>query len=172
MNTRHLNPFWSVIQERRHQLNQHFGKNYSQTTFNDTIQHVKGQLRDRDFYVMVDESTDVQGRAIAGVLIGVLDGTNRKPYLVEVAELERTDSVLIGQLVNNTLANLFNVIPYDKFKLFISDAASYMILAADRMKSGFYPNLVHITCLAHRLNRLAEFVRSKPPVQLTILLDK
>ena len=40
-------------------------KNYSQTIFNDTIQHVKRQLRDRDFNVMVDESTDVQGRAIA-----------------------------------------------------------------------------------------------------------
>ena len=110
---------------------------------------------------MVNESTDDQGRAIAGVLIGVLDGTNRKPCLVEVAELERTDNLLIGQLVNNTLAILFNVIPYNKFKLFISVAASYMILTADRIKSGFYPNLVHITCLAHGLNRLAEFLRSK-----------
>ena len=97
------------------------------------------------------------------MLIGVFDGTNRKPYLVEVAELECTDNVLIGQLVNNTLANFFNVIPYDKFKLFISDAASYMILAADRMKSGFCPNLVNNTCLARGLNRLAEFVRSKHP---------
>lgn len=44
--------------------------------------------------------------------------------------------------------------------LFVSDAAPYMVAAARGIKA-LYPNLVHITCLAHALHRVAEQIRSQ-----------
>jgi hypothetical protein len=48
---------------------------------------------------------------------------------------------------------------YEKFKLFISDGAAYMVKSGRELKT-FYGNLRHITCLAHGLHRVAELVRA------------
>lgn len=43
--------------------------------------------------------------------------------------------------------------------LFISDAAPYMVAAGKGIKI-LYPNLIHLTCLAHGLHRVCENIRS------------
>lgn len=43
--------------------------------------------------------------------------------------------------------------------VFLSDAAPYMIKAG-KVLQVFYPNLIHVTCFAHGVHRLAEEVRS------------
>jgi hypothetical protein len=45
----------------------------------------------------------------------------------------------------------------------VSDAVAYMIKAASNLKI-FYTNLIHCTCLAHGLNRVAETIRLQFPL--------
>ena len=42
------------------------------------------------------------------------------------------------------------------------DAAAYMIAAGGALKT-LYPNMLHLTCFAHGLHRLAEFIRLEFP---------
>lgn len=46
--------------------------------------------------------------------------------------------------------------------LFLSDAAQYMVKTGNSLKV-FYPNIIHETCVAHMLNRVAEKVRELFP---------
>lgn len=54
-------------------------------------------------------------------------------------------------------------IKYEDVLLFLTDGAPYMVKAAKSIRS-FYPKLVHVTCLAHGLHRVAEKVRSNFPL--------
>lgn len=42
--------------------------------------------------------------------------------------------------------------------LLVTDAAPYMINTGQSLKT-FYPNMIHVTCVAHGLNRVLEKVR-------------
>nr|CAH7755190.1 unnamed protein product [Callosobruchus chinensis] len=48
----------------------------------------------------------------------------------------------------------------EKICVFVSDAAPYMVKAGQALKV-FYPKLLHITCLAHGLHRVAEEIRKE-----------
>jgi hypothetical protein len=50
----------------------------------------------------------------------------------------------------------------EKVLLLLSDAAPYMIKAGKTL-NVFFPNMIHITCLAHMLQRIAEKVRELFP---------
>ena len=47
----------------------------------------------------------------------------------------------------------------EKFLLLLSDAARYMIKAAETLKI-LYPRLLHVTCIAHLLHNCAEHIRA------------
>jgi hypothetical protein len=53
-----------------------------------------------------------------------------------------------------------NNIQNDKVLLVVTDQASYMLKPCEHLKINF-PNLNHITCLAHCLNRVCEKIRVK-----------
>lgn len=48
------------------------------------------------------------------------------------------------------------------FKILYTDGAAYMIKAGQNLQV-FYPSLLHVTCLAHALNLVAEVVRNEYP---------
>lgn len=52
-----------------------------------------------------------------------------------------------------------NYTQHGKVLLFITDATAYMIKAGKNLRH-FYPNMTHLTCLAHGLNRVADKVRT------------
>lgn len=54
-------------------------------------------------------------------------------------------------------------VPNEKVLLMVSDAAAYMVKAASTLKV-FYGQLIHCTCLAHGLNRIAETIRLQFPL--------
>ena len=57
---------------------------------------------------------------------------------------------------------------YDNVRLFLTDGAAYC-LKGGRGLVSLFPNLVHVTCLAHALNRVAELARTTyPKVNLLI----
>lgn len=50
-------------------------------------------------------------------------------------------------------------IQYDKVRLLLTDGVAYMIKSGSNLKV-FYPNLIHLTCLAHGLSLVSETVRN------------
>lgn len=48
----------------------------------------------------------------------------------------------------------------NKVLLFVTDAAPYMVAAA-RALNVLYPKMIHLTCTAHGLHRVADFVKDK-----------
>jgi len=64
-----------------------------------------------------------------------------------------TNYETICQFVNSSLKIFLGI--EQRLLLFISDAVSYMMKAAKTLKI-FYPKLIHITCLAHAVNRVLE----------------
>jgi hypothetical protein len=73
--------------------------------------------------------------------------------------------------VNNSFTvvfdNAMNLLGPDKVEgenvlLFVSDAAPYMIKAVKALQL-LYPKMVHVTCLAHALHRVAEEVHGSYP---------
>lgn len=100
------------------------------------------------------------GLSIENLLIGKLDGTPSKSYLVACKELESTNYETICQFINSSL-KIFPGIE-QKVLLLISDAGTYMIKAAKTLKI-FFPKLIHITCMAHAVNRVLEKIRELYP---------
>lgn len=65
----------------------------------------------------------------------------------------------IARAYNNSIDMLGKDLDKSKIMLLLTDAAPYIIKAARNLKI-FYPKLVHVTCLAHGLHRVAEEIRS------------
>ena len=110
------------------------------------------------FALTIDEVRNVCGRSVAGVLVNNLDN-NEKPALIEVIELDATNHRTIIQLVTKVLHLLCPDGDYARFKMFVTDGASYMLKAGSILKESY--DILHVTCVAHALHRLSEFVRSK-----------
>lgn len=81
-------------------------------------------------------------------------------YLVACKELEKTNHSTMARFVNEGIKKIFpESSAEERVFIFLSDAAPYMIKAAKALQV-FYPNLIHVTCFAHGVHRLAEEVRS------------
>lgn len=65
-----------------------------------------------------------------------------------------------------------NQINYGNVLLLVTDGAAYMKKAGSALQT-LYPNMQHVTCLAHAFHRVAEDVRgSYPEVDLLISSGK
>ena len=108
-------------------------------------------------WVSVDEATDACGRAAANVLVGKLSTEKAfKPHLVATKFLDKTNADTVARLTNDTLREL-SLKPED-VKLFVTDGAAYMLLAGKNLKP-FFPCMLHVSCLAHAINRICEVIR-------------
>ncbi|MGH9700798.1 MAG: DUF domain-containing protein [Candidatus Acidiferrales bacterium] len=140
-------------------------RSYLPEVYEDCMDRIKAALRNKYIWFSVDETTDSLGRYIANFVVGVLDGKPSACYLVGVKQLDRTNSVTISRFVNDCLSALYlpEAVPSDKILFMVTDAAKYMIKAGEHLKI-FYPNLSHLTCLAHGINRVAETIRTEYPL--------
>lgn len=134
--------------------------------YNATVLQIKKLIGDNYFYIVVDETTDSSGRYMAHLLIGVLE--EEKPgisYLISSKQIDKTNNLTITRFIQDALTNFFlpNTVPIEKFLILLSDAAPYMLKAGQNLKI-FYENLLHVTCLAHGINRVAEYIRSEFPL--------
>lgn len=122
------------------------------------------RLENKSLFVAIDETTDQTGRAMCIVLAGPLDGQFLdRPYLIDVVDAMAANNKTIQQIVISALFNLFgNNLDYGEVRLFLTDGAAYCVKAGVGLKSIF-PNLIHTTCLAHGLHRVAELARSCHP---------
>lgn len=143
-------------------------KKYVEASYKASIECIRKNIGNNPIWFSVDETTDVKGRYIANFIIGSLqenDCTSNKGYLISVKVLDKTNNLTITRFINDTLTNFYlpQQIALDNVLLMVSDAAPYMTKAAENLKI-FFPKLIHCTCLAHGLNRVAETVRDEFPL--------
>uniref|UniRef100_A0A2S2R4M2 Uncharacterized protein n=2 Tax=Sipha flava TaxID=143950 RepID=A0A2S2R4M2_9HEMI len=108
-------------------------------------------------YFCIDETTDLRGKYIANFIVGKLNVDSPiKSYLLASKVLEKTNNNIITKFVNDCLRVLWPEGGNDeKVLLMLSDAAPYMVKAANNLKL-FYSNLIHVTYTTHGIHRIAK----------------
>eukprot|EP00095_Tigriopus_kingsejongensis_P008149 maker-scaffold196_size269943-snap-gene-1.31 protein:Tk08149 transcript:maker-scaffold196_size269943-snap-gene-1.31-mRNA-1 annotation:"PREDICTED: uncharacterized protein LOC100906479" len=120
------------------------------------MDEIRSALQGHLLWISIDETTDATGRAVGNVLLGRLDhDTYHKPYLVNSAFLDKTNSSTIARLVNDSLRLVSPNFEAELAKVLVTDAAAYMLKAGTDLKV-FFPSLLHVTCLAHALHRVCD----------------
>lgn len=139
-------------------------KNYLPILYEKVLDEIRASVAKGPMWAAADETTDVCGRYVAHLIVGRLgDDKSSRSYLLACRVLEKTNYSTVARFVNDSLKTLWPDGGGEDFRIFYTDAAAYMIKAADSLKV-FYPNLVHVTCLAHGINRVAEEVRNQYPL--------
>jgi hypothetical protein len=107
----------------------------------------------------MDETADRCERKVLNILVGILNGEPVKPMLIDVIFLDKTNSSSVQQAFISCCHILWpQKVEYEKVSLLITDQASYMLLAGKNLK-GIFPNLNHVTCIAHALNRVCSSIQ-------------
>lgn len=126
-----------------------------------TLEQIRNEIGDNPIFFIVDETTDKLKRYVLNILVGKIDGTFSKARLLCSIFLEKTNNTTVQQGVIKACGLLYgSEIPFEKVWFLISDQARYMLLAGKGLKSTF-PNIRHITCLIHALNRVCEFIKGE-----------
>lgn len=136
-------------------------KNYLDIIYKNVIEEIRKDVGESNIWISVDETIDQCGRYIAHFICGKLDPKEpSRPNLLASKALEKVDHSTIARFVNDSLRILWpnNESFFENVLIFISDAAPYMVKSATALQV-FYPNLIHVTCLAHGLHRVAEKIR-------------
>ena len=143
-------------------------KHYVTQNYQAKLEKLRGDLKDEYIWLSIDETIDACNRYVVNVIVGVLKGeAETRPNLLLTKFVEQTNSATIAQTLNEALTLLWpDGIKYEKVLLIATDAAAYMKKAGEIM-NGLYPNMVHVTCVAHAFHNVAEAIRKALP-----LLDK
>lgn len=139
-------------------------KTYLPKIYNEVMDKIKNEIKDHYFWISADETTDLLGRGIINIIIGVLHpDIPTEPYLIATKVIEHVNANKVVEIIVNAVDNIFDGdVNHEKALLFVSDAAAYMIKAGKLLKEK-YPNILHHTCTAHALHRVAEFIREEFP---------
>ncbi|GBP31961.1 hypothetical protein EVAR_18500_1 [Eumeta japonica] len=134
-------------------------KNYLSAIYEEVLSEIRADLSNNLLWISADETTDSCGRYMANLIVGKLSKDPSTPHLVACKVLEKTNHSTIARFINDSIRTLFSDSSMDeKICVFVSDATPYMVKAGQALKV-FYPKLLHITCLAHGLHRVAEEIR-------------
>ena len=122
--------------------------NYAETTYLTEYKKLKAIVSKWRHFMSVSTRRSTLDRMELG-------NTVNKPYFIDITVDHRPpNSTIVQQKVCAALSDVGVVTHYDKFRLFLSDGVSYNISAAARLKP-MYPRLIHVTCVAHMLARVA-----------------
>ena len=135
-------------------------KNYLEPVYENKIDAIRSSVAGRSIWISTDETTDVTGRFVSHTVVGTLETSGTESFLFYAESLEKTNHSTIAQAFMKSLTILWpNGIRHEKVLLFVSDGAEYMKKAGAALKVIF-PKMLHITCAAHALHRVAEDCRS------------
>jgi len=138
---------------------------YIDDCYTEKMNEIKKLINGKKIWISMDETTDIEGRYIVNTIIGILshDGPG-EIFLINVEELDKTNHSTICKAFDRSLFLIWpEGLHYNDVLLFLTDAAPYM-KKATRHLQVFYTKMVHVTCLAHALHRVAEDIRSHFPV--------
>ncbi|XP_076043866.1 uncharacterized protein LOC143026958 [Oratosquilla oratoria] len=136
-------------------------KYYLSEIYREKISALRRKVSTHKIWVSVDETTDAEQRYIACFVFGILgeEAERDKCYLANIAILSSVNHASIAGFFNDSLQVLWpSQIKYENVLLVCTDAAPYMIKSMNGLQVLF-PIMIHITCLAHGLHRVAELVR-------------
>lgn len=145
-----------------------------QEVYVECIRQIRKEIGDSYVYLIVDEASDCMNRYICNILIGSLNASEyHEPLLLSSTILQSVNGNSVAQAVNDALIILWpEKLQYNKVLLLLTDGAAYMKKMGASLKP-LYPCMIHLTCLAHALHRVAETVRLLyPKVNLLISLTK
>lgn len=127
-------------------------KKYVPLCYEEVMKSMKEELKEGSLWVSTDCSRDAMGREVANVIIGKLDCDKfQPPFLFKVAFLETADSSAMARLVNDTFRTLDPNFDSSRARIFVSDAAPYMIKCGKSLQV-FFPRLLHLTCIIHGIS--------------------
>ena len=107
-------------------------------------------LKDQPVSITADETTDVRDHSILNVLATV----QGKPYLIGVVKMEACNHSTFSQAVIRSVTDIG--IQFNQVTAVVSDSAAYCKKAYNDVLSAIFPNSVHVLCLAHIVNLVAE----------------
>ena len=99
-------------------------------------------------------------RKVVNLTVGALrtSEASSEKYLLNMSFVKETNSTTITQCVTDSLNILWpDGIKYNQFLLLVTDAAPYMGCAGQTL-CGTYPKLTHITCVAHGLHNVCDYL--------------
>ncbi|KAJ4442676.1 hypothetical protein ANN_04265 [Periplaneta americana] len=128
-------------------------KNYLPDCYADVLNQIRKAVGNNKIWVSVDETTDETGRFVAHVVVGTLspDGPGEK-FLLTAEVLDKVNHASIVTLFENSMSLLWpDGVKRENILLLVTDSAAYMMKAGRQIKLS-YPNICHMTCLAHCLH--------------------
>lgn len=133
---------------------------YVDKVYDDVIEDIRNDIGDNYVYFVIDEATDACGHSVANCLIGTLQPNSAgRAHLVASKRLERTNHSTIVDFVKECFHSVWpNEDHSEEVLVMLTDAAPYMRKAGELL-TGSFPNMLHFTCAAHALHRVAEKVR-------------
>jgi hypothetical protein len=124
--------------------------------YEDVLRRIRCSVADNKVWVSTDETTDEDGRYVANVIGTLFAECPAEVFLLVSEVLDRANHSTIADLFDNAMKLLWpDEIRRENILLFLTDAAPYMVKAANSLKM-LYPKMVHVTCLAHILHRVAK----------------
>lgn len=158
-------------------------KNYVPLKYTGTIEKLRLKAKGKFIWLSLDETTDVEQRLVANCVFGILSENDEaergKCYLLDVRQIEKHDANTMAAFFNDCLSLLFPDGKWFFLKIFIGELHFYNLFTIEQVfhiKTFFsshpmlkamkdlrvlYPNMLHVTCFSHGLQRLCEFIRSK-----------
>ena len=122
----------------------------------ETLKKIEKSISKSKIFLIADES-DIGGKKFMNIMIGTLD-IPEEIFLADCIVLSKSpDSNTVASLIDDFIKNFG--IQKENFALLISDAAPYMISASKGLKI-FYPQMFHITCIAHLLHNCSMRIQS------------
>lgn len=103
-------------------------------------------MKHENTWISTDKTVNTAGQCIFSTVLGPMKASS-KLFLLNIKILEHVNCSTVPKFFNDLLAFLWPVgVKYDNVLLFLSDAASYVVKAAARLKI-LYPKL--LTCLVY-----------------------
>lgn len=127
------------------------------------IASIHEEIGNQKLWISLDETTDYLGRYVVHFLVKPLNGAINNTFLIACKVLEVVNGDTIAHFVIGCLQNMWG----DSYEtkvgdvlVLCSDSVAYMLKAGRLLKNDL-PNMIHVTCLAHALNRVAEQIRAE-----------
>ena len=131
------------------------------SVYDQKMNYICQELGDNNIWLSTDECTAEDGRCVANVIIEILKGEEcGKSFLVNSVDMNgKVNNSTICTIIDDTIKILWHGnFDREKFLFLVTDGAPYMKLAGQNLEV-FYPKMIHITCMAHLINRIADCIR-------------
>lgn len=131
-------------------------KFYVDDNYNETIEQIRTQISNNRIWVIIGETTDIEGRFIASVIISTLkierSGTI---FLLHSEQLEKIYFTTVSKVADKSMTELWpEGKGHDHILLFLTDAAPY-IKKDGKLFKVFCSKMMHVIYAVHCLHRIA-----------------